>query len=237
MLSLRAFSVRAATSIARLCLAIVLFAFPAVAQSNNSNYIFLLASGFLCDPGDTSTCPAAAKGNQGDSYEMSGAGTFEAQNKSVKAAGTFTHKSPSGNVLEAGVWIANELVNFESYGVAPDALMRQGAAFGPGPFGPKRLPMLPGPMPTGGLAVLRIRLLPMRGPSSTAMLQVNCALGNVPRERSVEGIRLTLERNGTDFFEEVSGRVMFLSIRPEMSAPVKTPQEEKAPENSEQPHN
>jgi hypothetical protein len=237
MLSLRAFSVRAATSIARLCLAIVLFAFPAVAQSNNSNYIFLLASGFLCDPGDTSTCPAAAKGNQGDSYEMSGTGTFEAQNKSVKAAGTFTHKSPSGNVLEAGVWIANELVNFESYGVAPDALMRQGAAFGPGPFGPKRLPMLPGPMPTGGLAVLRIRLLPMRGPSSTAMLQVNCALGNVPRERSVEGIRLTLERNGTDFFEEVSGRVMFLSIRPEMSAPVKTPQEEKAPEDSEQPHN
>jgi len=233
MLSLRAFSVRAATSIARLCLAIVLFAFPAVAQSNNSNYIFLLASGFLCDSGDTSTCPATAKGNQGDSYEMSGAGTFEAQNKSVKAAGTFTHKSPSGNVLEAGVWIANELVSFESYGVAPDALMRQGAAFGPGPFGPKRLPMLPGPVPTGGLAVLRIRLLPMRGPSSTAMLQVNCALGDVPRERSVEGIRLTVERNGSEFSEEVGGRVMFLAMRPEASAPVKTPQQEPVPDSAE----
>jgi hypothetical protein len=76
------------------CLAIVLLAFPAAAQSNNSNYVFLLASGFLCEPGDTSTCPATAKGNQGDSYEMSGVGTFDSQSKSAKAAGTYTHKSP-----------------------------------------------------------------------------------------------------------------------------------------------
>jgi len=215
----------------------VLFAFPAVAQSNNSNYIFLLASGFLCDPGDTSTCPAVAKGNQDDSYEVSGAGTFDAQNKSVKAAGTFTHKSPSANVLEAGVWIADELVSFNSYGVSPNALSRQGVPFGRAPFGPRRLPMFSGPMPTGGLAVFRIRLLPMQGPPTNAVLQVNCALGDVPRERSVEGVRLALERNNSEYSEEISGRVMFLSIRPEMSAPVKTPQEEKAPENSEQPHN
>jgi hypothetical protein len=59
----------------------------------------------------------------------------------------------------------------------------------------------------------------------------------VPRERSVEGIRLTLERNNTEFSEEVGWRVMFLSIRPEVSEPVKTPQEDKTPETSEQPHN
>src|SRR5207253_845591 len=104
---------------------------------------------FLCDPGDSSTCPTTAKATQGDSYEMSGAGTFEAQNKSVKAAGTFTHKSPNGNVLETGVWLAGELLSFGSYGAEPGALSRQGLAFGSERFGPKRLPIPSGPMPTG----------------------------------------------------------------------------------------
>jgi hypothetical protein len=217
------------------CLVILLLAFPATAQSNNSNYIFLLASGFLCEPGDTSTCPATAKGNQGDGYEMSGAGMFDAQNKSVKAAGTYTHKSPNGNVLETGIWIASELVSFDSYGIAPAALRQRGVALGPPSFGPKRLPMSLGPMPTGGLAVFRIRLLPMQGPPTNAVLQVNCALGDVPRERSVEGIRVTFERNGTEFSEEVGGRVMFLAMRPEVSAPVKTPQQEPAPDSAEPP--
>jgi hypothetical protein len=135
------------------------------------------------------------------------------------------------------VWLANELVSFDSYGAAPGALRQQGAVLGPQPFGPRRMPMSSGPMPKGGLAVFRIRLLPMSGASKTAVLQVNCALGDVPRERSVEGIRLALERNNSEYSEEISGRVMFLSIRPEMSTPVKTPQERRAPENSEQPDN
>jgi hypothetical protein len=205
------------------------------AQNSTSNYTFLVASGFLCDPGDSATCPAVVKSANGDSYEMSGAGTFDAQNKSVKAAGTFTHKSANGNVLETGVWIASELVSFDSYGIAPGALVSGGRAFGPPQFSPKRLPMSLGPMPTGGLAVFHIRLLPMSGASKNAVLQVNCALGDVPRERSVEGIRLSFERNGREFSEEVSGRVMFLSMRPEVSAPVKTPQQEPAPDSAEPP--
>ena len=221
--------------VALLLLFIVSSAPAAFAQSSSSNFVFLLASGFLCTPDDSSACPAVAKANAGDSYEMSGAGMFDAQNKSVKAAGTFTHKSPNGNVLETGVWIANELVSFDSYGVAPNALPRQGVPLGRAPFGPRRLPMFSGPMPTGGLAVFRIRLLPMQGPPTNAVLQVNCALGDVPRERSVEGIRLTLEKNGTEFSEDVSGRVMFLSMRPEVSAPVKTPQQEFALDSAEPP--
>ena len=233
MSNLRAFLIRAMTRVVVVpCLPICWLAFPAAAQGNNGNYIFLLASGFLCDPGESSACPATAKGTQGDSYEMSGAGTFDAQNKSVKAAGTFTHRSPNGNVLEAGVWLASELVSFDSYGAVPGALPHLGLAFGPAPFGPKRLPMLSSPMPTGGLAVFRIRLLPMSGPSRTAVLQVNCALGDVPHERSVEGIRLTLEKNGGEFPEEVSGRVMFLTKGAEVSAPAKTP-----PESVEPPSN
>jgi hypothetical protein len=207
-----------------------------MAQSNNSNYIFLLASGFLCDPGDSSTCPATVKAYQGDSYEMSGAGTFDAQNKSVKATGTFTHRSPDGIVLETGVWLASELVKFDSYGASPGALLRYGRAFGPAPFRPTRLMMPSGPVPTGGVAVFRIRLLPIRGPSRTAVLQVNCALGDVPHERSVEGIRLSIEGNANNFSQEAGGRVMFLTMRPD-STPAKTPPQDATPDSVEPPNN
>ncbi len=208
---------------------------PARAQDSSANYTFLVASGLLCDPGDSATCPAVVKSANDDSYQMSGAGTFNAQSKSVQAAGTFTHKSSDGTTLETGVWIASELVSFESYGIAPGALRLKGVALGPKPFGPKRLPTASGPMPTGGLAVFRIHLLPMSGISKTAVLQVNCALGKVPAERQTEGIRLSLERNGTEFSLEVSGRVMFLSMRPEVSAPVKTPQQDPAADSAEPP--
>jgi hypothetical protein len=212
-----------------------LIALPAKAQDNPSNYTFLVASGFLCDPGDSATCPAVVKSPNGDSYEMSGAGTFDAQNKSVTATGTFAHKSSDGTVLEAGVWIVSDLVRFDSYGMAPGALLHQERALAPAPFNPKHLPVASGPTPTGGLAVFHIRLLPMRGTTKAAVLQVNCALGDVPRERQAEGIRLTFESNGSEFSVEVSGRVMFLSMRPEVSAPVKTPQQKTAPDSAEPP--
>jgi hypothetical protein len=199
-------------------LALFLVAIPAMAQSSNGNYIFLVASGFLCDLGDSSACPAVVKSAQGDSYEMSGAGTLSTESKSAIAAGTFTHKSRDGNALETGVWIASELVSFDSYGIAPGALMRGGQPFAPPPFGPRRLPMLSGPMPAGGLAVFRIRLLPVRGASKTARLQVNCALGKVPDEHQTEGIRLAFEGGGGEFDQESSGRTLFVLTRPGASA-------------------
>jgi hypothetical protein len=48
------------------------------------------------------------------------------------------------------------------------------------------------------------------GLSKTAVLQVNCALGNVPREHSVDGIQLSFDRNSGGFSEGVGGHVMFL---------------------------
>jgi hypothetical protein len=204
--------------------------------STTATYTFLIGSGFLCEPGDTSMCPATVRGNSQDSYEMTGAGMFDAQSKSVKAAGTYSHKSPDGNVLVTGVWIATELVAFDSYGPAPGAVLRQRLALGPAPFGFKRFPILSGPMPTGGLAVFRIRLLPTQSSPRIAVLQVNCALGDVPRERSVEGIRLLFERTNTEFSEEASGRVMFLSMRTELDPPA-APQEQTPPETLEKPHN
>lgn len=142
-------------------LVILLCAGSANAQSTPANYTLVLASGFLCDPGDSSTCPAVAKSASGDSYEISGAGTFDPQNKSVKAAGTFNHKSTNGNVLETGVWITSDLISFDSYGIAPAALRRKGPAFGPPQIGAKRLPIRSGPLPTGGLAIFHILLVPL----------------------------------------------------------------------------
>src|SRR3984893_1787020 len=131
MYRLKPFPVPAIVGLALPCLAILLCASPLAAQNNDNNFLFLLASGFLCDPGESSACPAAAKSNQGDSYEMSGAGTLEVQSKSVRAAGTYTHRSPSGNVLETGVWLAGELLSFNSYAAVTYLLPRHGWDLGP----------------------------------------------------------------------------------------------------------
>jgi len=193
------------------------------AQTNSANYTFLVASGFLCDSGDSTTCPAVVKSANGDSYEMGGAGTFSSESKLVTAAGTFTHKSADGTVLETGVWTASELVSFDSYGIVPGALMGGGRTLGPPQLGPMRSRMFSGPMAAGGLAVFPVRLLPMRGRSRIAMLQVNCALGKVPAEHQMEGIRLAFEGGGVAFDEEVSGRALFLLTRAGASAAVKAP--------------
>ena len=190
-------------------LSLFLSSIPAKAQSNAGNYTFLIGSGYLCE-NESASCPAAVKSANGDSYEMSGAGTLEVNNKSVTAAGTFTHRSPDGNALETGVWVASELVTFDPYGIAPGARTLAGPAFDPPPFGPRRMHMLTGSVPAGGMAVMSIRLLPMWGPMKTAVLQVYRALGKVPEDRQTEGIRLAFDGGGGEFDEEVSGRTMFV---------------------------
>ena len=204
-------------------LALFLAVVPALAQTSNGNYALLVGAGFLCESGDSSACPAVVKSADGASYELSGVGTLAPQSKSVTAAGTYTQKSSGGNVLETGVWVASELVSFDSYGIAPGALRREGRALGPPQFGPMRMRMFSSPMPAGGLAVLRIRLFPVLGLAKNATLQVNCALGKVPPEHQVEGVRLAFEGRGAEFDEEVSGRTLFLLTRPGASAAAKAP--------------
>jgi hypothetical protein len=227
------------------CLAVSIMAVPLTAESGlaqqaPSNYAILVGAGVLCDLGDPSACPAVAKSAEGSSFELTGVGVFDAHERFVTASGTFVHKSPEGNTVETGIWIANELVSFQFYGIAPGALMRAGAALGSSPFGQPQMPMagrrmlgMPmrlGPMPAGGLAVLRIRLLPLSGFARTATLQVNCALGKVPEERQTEGITLTFERGSGEFDQEISGRTMFVVTRPgAMPAQNKPPATEAEP--------
>jgi hypothetical protein len=204
-------------------LALFIVPIPAMAQSNSADYILLIGSGFLCDSGDSSACPVVVKSAQGDSFEMSGVGTLSTPRKSITATGTFTHKSPNGNTIETGVWVASELVSFDSYGIAPGALTQEGRVFGSPQFGPRRMPMLARPMPAGGLAVVRVRLLPMSGPPKTATVQVNCALGKVPDEHPTEGIRLVFEGVGEEFDQEISGRTIFILTRPGADPAAKPP--------------
>lgn len=214
----------------------LLCAGSAAAQISSANYTFVVASGFLCDPGDSGSCPAVAKSANGDSYEISGAGTFDPQKKSAKAAGTFNHKSTNGNVLETGVWTASDLISFDSYGLAPATLLQKGPAFGRPNIGSiKRSPMSADLLPAGGLAIFHILLMPLSGTTNTAVLQVNCALGDVPRERSVEGIRITLGRNNSEYSVEAGGRVIFLASRPAVTMPAKPAAQEPKPEASEKP--
>jgi hypothetical protein len=207
---------------------------PVIAQNNSPEYTFLVASGFLCDSGN---CPAGAKSVNGDTYEITGAGTFNAQSKSVNAAGTFTHKIPNGTVVETGVWTSNQLIRFDVYGASPNALRQRGIAAGVPGFRPNLLPMSVSPVPVGGLAVFHIRLLPASGMPMAAVLQVNCALGDAPRERSADGIRLKLERSPSEFSEERGGSVMFLAMPLQPAAPGKGKQQEPGADGTQAPNN
>jgi len=181
--------------------------------------------------------PAAAKSVNGDTYEITGAGTFNAQTKSVSAAGTFTHKIPNGTVIESGVWTSNQLISFDSYGAAPNALRQRGIVAGVPGFRPNPMPMSLNPVPIGGLAVFRIRLLPASGMPMSALLQVNCSLGDAPRDRSADGIRLKLEKSPTEFSEELGGSVMFLAMPPQPNTPGKSKQQEPGSDAAPTPNN
>jgi len=200
---------------------------PLRAQNPAPEYSFVLASGFLCDSGN---CPAVAKSERRDTYEFTGAGAFNAQTKVVSAAGTFAHKAPNGTVLEAGVWTSNQLISFDAYGAAPNALRQRGIAVGVPGFRANPSPTSFSPVPIGGLAAFRIRMVPASGMPMSAVLQVNCALADAPHDRSADGIRLKLDSSPIEFSEEVSGSVIFLVMPPQAVAPSKIKQQEPGPD-------
>jgi hypothetical protein len=196
---------------------------PILADNDSANYNFLVASGSLCDPNNSTTCPAVARSASGETIELSGAGTLSLANKSVTAAGAFTHKTSSGEIVATGVWTATELLSFKSYGIAPGALMRQTQKSKASRFFPLGLGTLATPMPAGGLALIRIRLLPDVGKPMEAILQVNCAKGKVPDNQQGDGIRLAIQEGGRKFDEKVSGRTLFLLRKPRLNFGLKAP--------------
>jgi len=198
---------------------------PAATPAGTANYNFLIASGFLCDPNDSAQCPAVTRAADGETIEISGAGTLDLAGKSVAAAGAFTQKTPTGDIVTTGVWTTTQLVSFESYGLDPGVLLRDYPQFrrlglfvmaGPKMPGPMAGPMAglaAGPIAAGGVAVIRIRLLADAGSPGDAILRVDCAKGKVPEDEQSDGVRLDVT-GGSAFEEPVSGRTLFLLQRP-----------------------
>jgi len=164
-----------------------------------------------------------ARTAKGDTVEISGAGMLNPSSKSVTATGAFTHKNSTGEILQTGIWTATELLSFKSYGVAPGALLRGNHKFRTSGLLPMGMGLLAGPMPIGGLALLRVRLWPDSGKPREAFLQVNCAKGKVPENQQGDGIRLAIQEGGTKFDEKVSGRTMFMLRRPEFNFRLEAP--------------
>lgn len=174
-----------------------------------ANYSFLVGTGSVCSSGEPGGCLAVSRADNGESMEISGAGIFSLPEKSITGAGAFTRKTSNGVVVESGVWIASELVKFQSYGVVPTPLDGQPRFSSPRmrAFG---FDSLAGSSRVGGLALIRVRLWPDRGVPKEAFLQVNCALGKVPENQQGDGIRLAVEGEDLKFDQKVSGRTLFM---------------------------
>jgi hypothetical protein len=197
-----------------------------------ANYNLLIASGFLCE--DADGCPAVAQAADGETIEITGAGTFALADKSVTAAGAFTQKTSSGAITATGVWTATRVVRFKPYGIAPFALLRDypqlrtaglfamGRPMMPGLMMPGLMMagLMAGPLAAGGLAVIRIRLLPDAGVPQDALLQVSCAKSKAPETEQTDGVKLTIS-GGPAFNLPVSGRAVFLLLRPMPNFPWK----------------
>ena len=70
-----------------------------------------------------------------------------------------------------------------------------------------------------------------------AVLQVNCALADAPRDRSTDGIRLKLDKSPTEFSEELGGSVMFPAMPPQPPTPGKSKQQEPGSDATPTPNN
>ena len=159
-------------------------------SSRMRTFDFLIGAGFLCNL-DPKACPDISMAENGDTVEISGAGTFTLHAKSVTGGGSFVHKDKDGNVLASGVWFAVKVESFKSFG--------SGSAQG-----------LP-PELFGGRLVLKIRLVPAGGPEHgiPGVLRVSCALGNKIPPNAIEGIRLHVH-HGPNFNTEVTGFTVFV---------------------------
>ena len=156
-----------------------------------ANYTFLVAAGVVCDSSESGGCPAVVKSTNGDGYRLSGAGTFSARGGTAAGAGTFTHETSLGVSLESGVWVLEQLVTFDSYGLGPSPILKDPKVIGPARLGSRRMPGPMQSMAAGGRAVFRVRILPIVGPSRVATMEItDNAVGQPPSERQVDGTGL-----------------------------------------------
>jgi hypothetical protein len=117
-------------------------------------------------------------------------------------SGTFTHESSLGVVLESGVWVVEQLISFDGYGLGPSLILKDQKVFGQARLDRRRTPGPTQVVAAGGRAVIRMRMLPIIGPSRTATLEINCPVGQPPAEHQVDDIKLAIDGGGLQFEEQ-----------------------------------
>lgn len=145
------------------------------------NYTYLIGVGGFPDNKTVAS--------NGDTIIVSGSGTLSIHRKFVDGGGTYIQKNSSGATVSSGLWFANRLINFRSYGDLD-------------PTNPTGF--------EGGRASMRVQLSPgLDGSSGTdATLDMECLVGQPPPS-AVEGIELRVP-GGTSFTQIVNGSTLFI---------------------------
>jgi hypothetical protein len=115
----------------------------------------------------------------GDTVELTGAGTLTLQPKSSRGEGplinavfgpipnTFTHRDRNGNVLATGTWEPTEVLSYQSYGPATP---EQNAEFGGLPPGTE-----------GGKLMMKVALFVGGVHVHDGIITIVCLLGDAPK--------------------------------------------------------
>ena len=152
------------------------------------------------------TLESVARASNGDTIEVSGAGSFSLQPKSasgdapaIEAAfgefpRTFSHRDADGDVLAEGTWEPTQVLSYRSFGPATE---EQNAELG-----------LP-PGSAGGKVMIKVALFVDGVHLRDGILTVVCELGRPPRN-SVEETLLLVQDSPLNFNQPVSGDNIFI---------------------------
>ena len=153
------------------------------------------------------TFESVARAANGDTFTISGEGTFSLQPKSISGAGgaiaeaigeiprTFTHRDAQGNVRAEGTWEPTTLLSYHSFGPATPEQEAEMGGLPPGSEGGKV--MFKAALFVGGVHV------------HDAIITIYCHLGE-PRKNVVEATLVHVQGTNLNFNEVVSGDNLFI---------------------------
>jgi hypothetical protein len=152
------------------------------------------------------TLESVARASNGDTIEVSGAGSFNMQPKSVSGDApvieaafgsvprTFIHRDAQGNVLAEGTWESTAVLAYRSFGPATE---EQNAELGL-PAGSE-----------GGEVLIKVALFVDGAHVADGILTIVCELGKPPKN-SEEATLLLVQGTSLNFNEVVSGDNIFI---------------------------
>ncbi len=145
--------------------------------------------------------PNIAMAENGDTIEVSGAGTITLHPKSATGGGSLVHRAPDGTIVGTGTWEATKLLSYKSFGpVTPEQIAELASLGIELPEGSE-----------GGRALIAVRVIP-DDPSLgefEGTLTVVCHLGDKIPASAEEGVKLNVH-DVLNFNKIVSGAMLFI---------------------------